>query len=123
MARCLQEAVKVNSRGRYRVVVVLVVAGAGGGALSSSGVTVRSLKQKTEQCLTINLSSNVQEPRRRSPNFTLLNVVTFQLKSGETGVEKKHGKWNERQDHEGFMKTEDVFYRLCRHDLLKRFSF
>lgn len=31
MARCLQEAVKVNSRGRYRVVVVLVVAGAGGG--------------------------------------------------------------------------------------------
>lgn len=31
MARCLQEAAKVNSRGRYRVVVVLVVAGVGGG--------------------------------------------------------------------------------------------
>lgn len=31
MARCLQEAAKVNSRGRYRVVVVLVVAGVEGG--------------------------------------------------------------------------------------------
>lgn len=31
MARCLQEAVKVNSRGRYRVVVVVVVGRSGGG--------------------------------------------------------------------------------------------